>query len=226
MRSNEERVEAVKARIAERKKQKKKYMSRIITVSSMAACIMLSAEQESVIEQLIPCLRDQLDDSNDQVRRVALNAVSGLGGEALIDAVGPTIAEMAVDPTIDKYLQRRAILTLAGIYQSSHQLPSVDKVAPKLASFLADPDWGMKMCAANFTQAGKSDAVKFVAASLSDLQRAVQVIEKYHLDERTQVYFSCVFGSLEPADVVDFMKEKKLQGVKLQLQMHKYVGVK
>lgn len=40
MRSNEERVEAVKARIAERKKQKKKYMSRIITVSSMAACIM------------------------------------------------------------------------------------------------------------------------------------------------------------------------------------------
>ena len=119
----------------------------------MAACIMLSAEQESVIEQLIPCLRDQLDDSNDQVRRVALNAVSGLGGEALIDAVGPTIAEMAVDPTIDKYLQRRAILTLAGIYQSSHQLPSVDKVAPKLASFLADPDWGMKMCAANLIQA-------------------------------------------------------------------------
>ena len=73
---------------------------------------------------------------------------------------------------------------------------------------------------------GKSDSVKFVAASLSDLQRAVQVIEKYRLDERTQVHFSCVFGSLEPADVVDFMKEKKLQGVKLQLQMHKYVGVK
>lgn len=83
-----------------------------------------------------------------------------------------------------------------------------------------------KMYARNFDVAAENDAVKFVAASRDDLERAVQVMDKYRLTERTQVYISCVFGRLAPAEVVDFMKEHRLQGVKLQLQMHKYIGVK
>lgn len=83
-----------------------------------------------------------------------------------------------------------------------------------------------KMYARNFDVAAENDAVKFVAASRDDLERAVQVMDKYRLTERTQVYISCVFGKLAPTEVVDFMKEHRLQGVKLQLQMHKYIGVK
>lgn len=83
-----------------------------------------------------------------------------------------------------------------------------------------------KMYARNFDMAAENDAVKFVAASRGDLEKAVQVMERYRLTERTQVYISCVFDRLAPADVVDFMKEYRLQGVKLQLQMHKYIGVK
>lgn len=83
-----------------------------------------------------------------------------------------------------------------------------------------------KMYARNFDMAAENDAVKFVAASRGDLEKAVQVMDKYRLTERTQVYISCVFDRLAPAEVVDFMKEHRLQGVKLQLQMHKYIGVK
>lgn len=83
-----------------------------------------------------------------------------------------------------------------------------------------------KMYARNFDMAAENDAVKFVAASRGDLEKAVQVMERYRMTERTQVYISCVFDRLAPAEVVDFMKEHRLQGVKLQLQMHKYIGVK
>jgi 7-carboxy-7-deazaguanine synthase len=41
--------------------------------------------------------------------------------------------------------------------------------------------------------------------------------------ERTNVYLSAVFGRIEPAEIVEFMKEQCLNGVNLQLQMHKFI---
>lgn len=97
--------------------------------------------------------------------------------------------------------------------------------------FVADyklPDSGEenRMYLPNFPLLGKGDAVKFVAASVGDLHRALEIIEKYDLVGRTNVYFSCVFGKLQAVEVVDFMKNNRLNGVKLQLQMHKYIGVR
>jgi 7-carboxy-7-deazaguanine synthase len=37
------------------------------------------------------------------------------------------------------------------------------------------------------------------------------------------VYFSPVFGKIEPADMVEFIKEKGLGEVRLQLQLHKFI---
>lgn len=151
------------------------------------------------------------------IKSTGINHVTLTGGEPLLQ--DGMIGLLSRLPDYDIHIETNGSVNIAPFRIGDNIHFILDYKLP--ASRMED-----KMCAVNFTQAGKSDAVKFVAASLSDLQRAVQVIEKYHLDERTQVYFSCVFGSLEPADVVDFMKEKKLQGVKLQLQMHKYVGVK
>ncbi|MCM1271350.1 MAG: 7-carboxy-7-deazaguanine synthase QueE, partial [Ruminococcus flavefaciens] len=32
-----------------------------------------------------------------------------------------------------------------------------------------------------------------------------------------------VYGQIKPEDIVEFMKKKKLNGVRLQLQLHKYI---
>ena len=53
------------------------------------------------------------------------------------------------------------------------------------------------------------------------MERAVEIIEKYRLRERTAVYLSPVFGRIEPVEMVDFLMEKKLKDVKLQLHLHK-----
>lgn len=67
------------------------------------------------------------------------------------------------------------------------------------------------------------DAVKFVSGSREDLERAAEVIKKYRLTEKCAVFISPVFGGIDPSEIVAFMLEKKLNGVRLQLQLHKLI---
>ena len=67
------------------------------------------------------------------------------------------------------------------------------------------------------------DTVKLVSGSLEDLERGAALIQQYDLTHRCNVYFSPVFGSIEPQEMVQFLIERKLNGVRLQLQLHKYI---
>ena len=75
----------------------------------------------------------------------------------------------------------------------------------------------------NFSLLEKSDTVKFVSGSIADLEKAVEVIEKYSLSEKCHVYISPVFDKINPAEIVDFMIKRNLNGVRLQLQLHKFI---
>lgn len=87
------------------------------------------------------------------------------------------------------------------------------------------PDSGMEyaMRLSNMEKLSSEDTVKFVVSSRSDMERALEIIEKYDLRERTAVYFSPVFGRIEPVEMVDFLMEKKLNDVKIQIQLHKVI---
>ncbi len=80
-----------------------------------------------------------------------------------------------------------------------------------------------KMLMDNYKYIDERDTVKFVCGSHEDLERAYEIINEYHLAKRCAVYISPVFGEIELGDIVDFMKERKLNGVNMQLQMHKYI---
>lgn len=75
----------------------------------------------------------------------------------------------------------------------------------------------------NFSMLTKKDTVKFVVGSREDLERSAQVIAEEKLLERTAVYLSPVFGKIEPEEIVDFMVERKLNDVRVQLQLHKFI---
>lgn len=75
----------------------------------------------------------------------------------------------------------------------------------------------------NYDHICEKDTIKFVAGSLSDLERAVEIIEKYELIKKCSIYFSPVFGRIEPSEMVDFMVKNKLNSVRLQLQLHKFI---
>ena len=87
------------------------------------------------------------------------------------------------------------------------------------------PSSGMtsEMLASNYDLLREGDAVKFVVASREDLECAQQVIEKYGLCDKCEVFFSPVFSCIEPSEIVDFMEQQGLVQVRLQLQLHKII---
>ncbi|MDD3239140.1 MAG: putative 7-carboxy-7-deazaguanine synthase QueE [Lachnospira sp.] len=80
-----------------------------------------------------------------------------------------------------------------------------------------------KMMFSNMDILRKQDTVKFVSGSIEDLECAREIIEEYHLTEKCHVYFSPVFGSIEPVQIVDYMIKHKMNNVRLQIQMHKVI---
>lgn len=79
------------------------------------------------------------------------------------------------------------------------------------------------MLPANLELLAEQDTLKFVAGTEEDLQRAEELIIEHHLTKRCHVYFSPVFGQIEPERIVRFMMEKNLNEARLQLQLHKII---
>ena len=75
----------------------------------------------------------------------------------------------------------------------------------------------------NFRLLTEKDSVKFVVGSISDCERALEIIREYHLTGRCHIYLSAVFGMIDPKDIVSFMLLNKCNDINLQLQIHKYI---
>lgn len=82
----------------------------------------------------------------------------------------------------------------------------------------------------HFVNLRKKDVIKFVVGSREELEDAFNILmklEPYFLEDEDNVplvYFSPVFGMIEPVEIVDFMKEHKLtKNVRVQLQLHKII---
>jgi 7-carboxy-7-deazaguanine synthase len=80
-----------------------------------------------------------------------------------------------------------------------------------------------KMNLDNFKYLRDKDTVKFVSGSMEDLQKAKYIIDKYELSGKTKVYISPVFGQIDLEAIVDFMKDNNMNGVNLQMQLHKII---
>lgn len=65
------------------------------------------------------------------------------------------------------------------------------------------------------------DVLKFVVGNNEDLEQAAAVLKK--VNPRCEVYFSPVFGKIEPKKIVEFVLEKKLYFCKTQVQLHKVI---
>lgn len=87
------------------------------------------------------------------------------------------------------------------------------------------PGSGMenRMHLLNFRYADMRDTVKFVVSDENDLRKTRQVIEKFELCGKTNIYISPVFGKIHPERLVDFLRENKLNDVNMQLQLHKII---
>lgn len=81
-----------------------------------------------------------------------------------------------------------------------------------------------KMYGDNFKNIRKQDTVKFVVGSRTDLETSKRVMEYYNLIHKgCGIYLSPCFGKIHPREMVGFLVENNLNGVNIQLQLHKYI---
>lgn len=85
---------------------------------------------------------------------------------------------------------------------------------------------GMKdrMVAGAFSCLKSLDTVKFVVGSISDMDEAIQAIHEYNLvAKKCNLYFSPVFGMIEPKDIVEYLLSHRMWNCRVQVQLHKII---
>ena len=75
----------------------------------------------------------------------------------------------------------------------------------------------------NYQYINKKDAVKFVCGTIDDLNKMKEIIYKYDLINKTNCIISPVFNMIKLEDIVNFMIDNNLNGVKFSLQIHKII---
>ena len=75
----------------------------------------------------------------------------------------------------------------------------------------------------NYKYISKKDSIKFVCGSNLDLEKMKEIINKYNLIEKTNCLVSPVFNSIKLEDIVKFMINNNLNGLKYCLQIHKFI---
>ena len=145
----------------------------------------------------------------------AVNNVTLTGGEPLLQPEIGALVEALKDYRVE--IETNGSVSLAGLAESGCR--------PVFTMDYKLPSSGMEahMNSANFELLNRHDSVKFVVGSEADLIRAAEIIEEFSLIGKCHVYFSSVFGKIEPARIVEFMTENNLNGTRIQLQLHKFI---
>lgn len=158
------------------------------------------------------------DDIYNYIMNTGVKNVTLTGGEPLIQPdIVILLKKLAADENIRVEIETNGSVDISPIVCIQNR-PSLT-----LDYKLGGSGMEQHMLTDNYNYIGKQDTVKFVVSSRGDLVTAKNVIEAYHLTEKCSVYFSPVFGRIEPADIVDFMIQNKMNGVNMQLQLHKFI---
>lgn len=75
----------------------------------------------------------------------------------------------------------------------------------------------------NYDLLRKNDVIKFVVSDYDDLEKTKEIIKKYDLINKANCLISPVWGRIEFEEIVKFLKDNKLNDVKMQLQIHKII---
>ncbi len=147
----------------------------------------------------------------DIVRRVSYPHVTLTGGEPLCQNIGGLLQALQ-DRSVN--IETNGSMDITPYFVYPHVWFTVDYKS--LSSQMAD-----HMLAKNFSALRPQDVLKFVVGSEDDLQQAWEVCRTYR--PACPIYVGPVYGQIEAAQIVEFMKTHQLTSWKLQLQLHKYI---
>lgn len=148
-----------------------------------------------------------------EVERIGVPLVELTGGEPLAQEAAPQLAKALVDKGYKVLIETSGAEPIAPLHPAVHVIMD-----------LKCPDSGMsdRNLWANLEHLKPTDEIKFVVASRTDFDWALEVIARERLDKRCQLLFSCAWGHVQPKDLAAWMLESRVQA-RMQLQAHKYI---
>ena len=153
----------------------------------------------------------------ERVKKSGIKNVTLTGGEPLLQKDADKLLKLfSEENNIRVEIETNGSVNLSPFLKYENTSFTMDYKLP-------ESDMEKYMDLENFKILRKKDTLKFVASSVNDLKKAKDIIEKYDLIDRVNIIFSPVFGKIELTDIVDFLKDNKLNDVRMQLQMHKFI---
>ena len=152
------------------------------------------------------------------IKETQVTNVTLTGGEPLLQQdMGELLELLSQDPELYVEIETNGSVLLSKF--SDLENPPSFTMDYKL------PSSGMErmMALENFDHLTEKDTVKFVSGSMEDLEKARELINKYKLTEKTSIFISPVFGDIKLESIVDFMKDNQMNGVNMQVQLHKII---
>ncbi|NDL68638.1 putative 7-carboxy-7-deazaguanine synthase QueE [Anaerotalea alkaliphila] len=166
----------------------------------------------------VPCAHMEPDEIHQHCKSIGIRNITLTGGEPLLqDGIDGLLVLLSRDRELHVEIETNGSVPLDRF--------STGENGPSFTMDYKLPSSGMehRMLVENFKFLQGKDTVKFVAGNSGDLERAVQVIREYGLVGRTNVHLSPVYGEIGLESMVAFMKDKGMNGVNLQLQLHKII---
>jgi 7-carboxy-7-deazaguanine synthase len=154
----------------------------------------------------------------DYIKETGVKNVTLTGGEPLlVPNILQLLRLLATDQFLHIEIETNGSIALNSFADISN--PPAFTMDYKLPGSLMESN----MLVSNLTLLTKKDTVKFVVGNAEDLNRAKEVIKTYDLTTRCHIYISPVFGKIDLEEIVDYLKQKCMNGVTMQLQMHKVI---
>lgn len=152
------------------------------------------------------------DDIVEELHRIGIPLVELTGGEPLIHKASIPLLQRFVDEGFEVMLETSGSISIERVPKEVHIV--LDLKAP-------DSDEEGANLLENLDHLKPSDDVKLVLASRRDYEWAREMTATHELG-RFNLLFSPVHGSVDPADLANWIVEDRLPG-RLQLQMHKFI---
>lgn len=161
----------------------------------------------------------------DKIKASGVKNVTLTGGEPLLQEGMPVLLNMLRrEPTLRIEVETNGSVDIAPFFKDDESDGKQDNVTFTVDYKTASSGMEDRMCSSNYQSIRGFDTVKFVVGSRKDMIKGKEIIEEYRLIEKgCAIYFSPCFGDIEPSEIVDFLVEQRMNDVKLQLQLHKFI---
>lgn len=113
----------------------------------IAAAILCNNYPDQIVE-FVPILKKQLSASKSEPEiDLALIFIANTVSSKIADSIGPSIVDISISNSIDEHTKSRALIALYQIYQTSQQVPGIDRVSPRVVQMIQSTNPSISLAA-------------------------------------------------------------------------------